>query len=97
MTQMILCLLTRDDYSGVLGWAEFTVPDEDSLQDNSRLIAYDTDGKVLFSLFGREDTHRAQQRASRLGMHLVISDYFGVTKWRPESESAPAYARRVYA
>lgn len=97
MAQMILCLLTRDDYSGVLGWAEFTVADEDSSQDNSRLIAYDTDGEVLFSLLGREDTRHAQQHASQLGMHLVLSDYFGVTKWRPDSESAPAYARRVYA
>lgn len=97
MTQTLLCLLTRDDYSGVLGWAEYIVPDKNSRQGCPRLTAYGTDGQVLFSLSGPENTRHAQQHAGQLGMRLVVGDYFGVTAWRPESESAPAYARRVYA
>lgn len=93
MSSVILCLVVRDDYSAVVGWAEWSFPGEYSRRDRSQMTAYDTDGQRLFS---RQGEWPAVQRATELGLRLVIGNYFGLDDSRPEGESAPAYARRRY-
>jgi hypothetical protein len=94
MPSVVLCLVVRDNYSAVVGWAEWSLPEEYSRQDRSRMTAYDTDRRRLFS---RQGERHAVRRAKELGLRLVVGDYFGLDESRPDGESAAAYARRRFA
>lgn len=86
---MTTYLLTRSDYSAVVGYAECIGDYDQRGHYAPRVTGYDTDRHQVFT---RKGLTRAERRTHELDMRLVATGYFGLDNGRPEHMSAPAYA-----